>query len=310
MILVQHKFKLLALFLLLVLAWLMWPVYQFFAYKNDAPMLPVGFVTLPEDDPASQVVTDARYKNTGKKALDALVDHKRTILAPGISAAVAIDGSLVWTGVAGWADIKKALPVTADTRFRIGSTSKALTATALARMTQSGSIDLDKPIGNYLAQLPNPQWQDITPRQLVSHMAGLPEYKKNQDKVGLYHTMALRRHYSNVVDSLEVFDDTPLLFRPGTRFHYSTYNTVLLSAVMAAASNQSYLGLIKEQVVGPLAMNHTEPDPVTPTDTMATFYWRRGNEVKPWRRVDLSHRLAGEVLFPRLRIWSSLAPRG
>ncbi|MEM6531601.1 MAG: serine hydrolase domain-containing protein [Myxococcota bacterium] len=59
----------------------------------------------------------------------------------GFSAAVSIKGRVVWAGAVGFADIASARPVTPDTRFRIDSTSKALTATALARLVQRGQVD-------------------------------------------------------------------------------------------------------------------------------------------------------------------------
>jgi serine beta-lactamase-like protein LACTB len=48
--------------------------------------------------------------------------HHKTINAPGMSAAVGIDGKLVWAGTAGWADIEQAIPVSTNTPFRVGST--------------------------------------------------------------------------------------------------------------------------------------------------------------------------------------------
>lgn len=280
-------------FIIAVIAWYAFPAYQFFVYQKGAPYPSVGLLDLPASGPAHQTVSDGVDVQAARAALQALSEHRVQIQAPGISAAVAIGGEVVWTGVAGWADIEDKRPVTPATQFRMGSTSKALTATALARLVQDGRIDLDTPISAYVENLPNAQWRTLTPRQLASHMAGLPDYKENRDWVGLYHTMALRKHYANVFDSLEVFDGSPLLFESGTRFHYATYNTVLLSAVMAAAAGKPFATLISEEVTGPLGMASTAPDPIAPAATMATFYWRKGEQFKPWRRVDLSHRLAG-----------------
>src|SRR5690606_25749824 len=114
------------------------------------------------------------------------------------------------------------------TQFRIGSTSKAVTATLLAKFVQDGKIDLDKPISHYVADLPNPQWRNITPRQLASHSSGLPDYLDNYgDLWGMYYLFKLDKRYTYVRESLEVFDDTALLFTPGSQFHYTSFNTVL-----------------------------------------------------------------------------------
>ncbi|MFC6981612.1 serine hydrolase domain-containing protein [Microbulbifer taiwanensis] len=207
---------------------------------------------------------------------------------------------MVWAGASGWSDIESRTPVSTATRFRIGSTAKALTGTALARLVQSGRMDLDTPIANYLDPLPNGEWAQITPRQLASHMAGLPDYKENRDWLGLYHTLALRNHFDSMVEALDVFDDNPLLYRPGSRFHYTSFHTVLLGATMASAAQKNYLQLMQEQVFDPAGMTATIPSPLNGDHEkgIATFYKSNGlfgakHRLREWRPVDLSHRLPG-----------------
>lgn len=292
--LIKRRFLLIAIASVFSLVlWLGWPIYQFYAHKGTLPLPPWGFLRLPPETPARQMVVTSDLAPIADEALSQLAAHRQSIGAPGISAAVALDGELIWTGVAGWADIETKRPVTPETQFRIGSTSKSLTMTALARLVQTGRIDLDSAIVNYIPALPNAAWNPLTPRQLASHMAGLPEHKEIRDWLGVYHVMALRKHYHREFDSLEVFDDMPLLYNPGSKFHYSSYNTVLLSTVLAAAENQSFREVMEQQVFAPLGMTNTAAEPREPTSTMTTFYWRDDEQVRPWRKVNLSHRLAG-----------------
>ncbi|WP_250460646.1 serine hydrolase domain-containing protein [Microbulbifer litoralis] len=292
---------LLTALLLSLTGWLLFPAYQFFAYnKGDLPLPHYGWLELPPEVPSEQVLSDPAYTEAATRSLRAIERHRRDIAAPAISAAVAHCGVVVWAGAAGWSDIASQTPATTATRFRIGSTSKSLTATALARLVQSGRMELDSPIAEYLQTLPNTAWAQLTPRQLASHMAGMPEYKENRDWGGLYHTLALRKHYDSMVDALEVFDDTPLVNEPGTAFHYSTFDTVLLGATMGAAEQKSYLQVMREQVFAPAGMTATIVSPVggDPENDIATPY--RSNRLagaaqrfRPWRDVDLSHRLPG-----------------
>ncbi|WP_346838281.1 serine hydrolase domain-containing protein [Microbulbifer sp. SAOS-129_SWC] len=247
-----------------------------------------------------QQVYDPAFAAPGRASLRALAEHRRRIQSPGISAAVAQCGKVVWAGAAGWSDIASRTPVTPETRFRIGSTSKSLTATALARLVQSGAMQLDVPISSYLPVLPNPAWRDLTARQLVSHMAGLPEYKETRDLDGLYQIIAMRKHYDRMLDALEVFDETPLVNKPGTEFHYTTYDTVLLGATMSAVAKVPYLDLMRTQVFEPAEVNAIIVSPVggEPKNNVATPY--KSNDLpsiqqrlRPWRDVDLSHRLPG-----------------
>lgn len=285
----------------ILLGWLLWPAYQFFAYnKGSLPLPPFGWLELPQDAPSVQDLADPAYAEAGNASLAAIVNHRKKIASPAISAAVAACGKLAWAGAAGWSDIESKTPATTATRFRIGSTAKALTGTGLARMVQSGRMDLDTTIDHYLQTLPNPAWAQITPRQLASHMAGLPDYKENQDWLGLYHTLALRDHYDNMSDALDVFDDSPLLYTPGTQFHYTSFHTVLLGATMAGAAHKEYLQLMQEEVFDPAGMTATIPAPLSGNyaDEIATPYKSNGKDgaahrVREWRPVDLSHRLPG-----------------
>jgi serine beta-lactamase-like protein LACTB len=296
----SKQIKLISCVALVGLVYSVWPVYQYFAHKGKVPMWPLGKITIPLESPSTQKLFEHTYKVAGDNTINLLKAHKKEINAPAISAAVAIDGQLVWAGATGWADIENKTPVSTNTQFRIGSTSKALTATALARLVDAGVIDLDKSIDNYIKSLPNPQWKTITPRQLASHMAGLPGYKQVKEKTGLYHIAALDKHYDNVNNALELFDDTPLLTNPGEKFSYTSLGTVLLSAAMSGATQKPYLTTMRKQVFEPLNLLLTEADKDDSQGEKAAFYWHFPGDkaqVKVWRDVDLSHRLAGGGLI-------------
>ncbi len=282
------------------LLWFSWPVYQFFAHKYKVPMLPTGKLTIALESPTNQQLYVPAFTAAAEKSLALLNAHKQKIHAPAISVAVAIKGDLVWAGAVGWANIAQQTPVSTNTQFRIGSTSKAVTATALARLVDQGVIDLDSAIENYIKPLPNVQYKTITPRQLASHMAGLVHYKRVADTLGKYRLLALDKHYPTVHQSLEIFDQTPLLFSPGEQFSYSSLGTVLLSAAMSGAADLPYLAVMQQQVFDPLKLIFTGAESHFNSTSKATFYWhfltvdgQMSNQVKRWREVDLSHRLAG-----------------
>jgi len=277
---------------------LAWPIYESMAYKSKIGFPPFyQFHPIPIENPTDQKLYQAQYKSIATKALHMLTEHKVAINAPAISAAISINGKLAWAGASGWADIENEKPVSVETQFRIGSTAKALTGTALARMYDANQINLDEKISHYMQDLPNDAWQHITSRQLASHMAGLPHYKENTDYLGLYKTISLSSRYEQVEESLEIFDDSELLFEPGTQFSYSSLGTVLLSAVMENAVSTPYLEIMKNQVFVPNKMKATMAEFEGENSiNLAKFYWNnkgQQNQVREWRDVDLSHRLAG-----------------
>jgi CubicO group peptidase (beta-lactamase class C family) len=292
------KVSALSISLVSAIAILAWPAYESMAYKNKVSFPPFyQFDKIPDINPTDQTLYQKEYLTPANKALALITEHKISINAPAISAAVSINGKLVWAGASGWSDINNKIPVTTDSQFRIGSTAKALTGTALARMFDANIIDLDNKISLYMDDLPNDAWQNITSRQLASHMAGLPHYKENTDYLGLYKTLSLSTRYEEVEPSLSIFDNSEMLFEPGTQFSYSTLGTVLLSAVMENAANIPYLEIMKKQVFDPLNMDATMAEFQGENSVdIAKFYWNndgRSNHVRQWRTVDLSHRLAG-----------------
>lgn len=279
----------------MVFIWFAAPIYQFLAYEGKVPMWFTADIASPDVYPQTTAFS-AHPQATA--ALQLLAQHREKIHAPAISAAVAVDGKIVWTGAVGWENIEQQIPATDRTQFRIGSTSKAVTATLLAKFVQEGKIDLDKPLSNYASNLPNPQWKSITPQQLASHSSGLPDYMDNYgDLWGMYYLFKLDKRYTSVRESLEVFDDNALLFAPGSQFHYTSFNTVLQSVVLEAVAREPFLSAMRHHIFTPLGMDSTGVEYELPQpNSLATFYWNKDGKhpaFRVWQTVDLSHRLAG-----------------
>ena len=102
-------------------------------------LLLLTFIGAPAE---SQTGAFAGAIASARATLDAMVKEGRT---PGVSAAVAVDGRIVWAEAFGMADVERQVPATPDTRFGLGSISKVLTATAAARLADKGALDLDGP---------------------------------------------------------------------------------------------------------------------------------------------------------------------
>lgn len=275
--------------------YLLSPVYGFYAHKGALPLPPTGWQPLPEDTPATHTHAATVTRESADAALARLAAHRDRIGAPAITAAVARGGEIVWTGAVGWADLKSHRPASADTAFRIGSTSKAVTATVFARLVDEKTLTPDTTVASLMTPLPNAAWSDITLRQLASHSAGLPHYKENTDLGGLYRSIALNRHYTDVRDAVSVFDSSDLLFEPGSDFSYSTLGTVLLGAALSDATDQTYRALVREHIARPLGLGSLAPAPRrgTADNGVATSYLVDGTRYRRWRPVDLSHRLPG-----------------
>jgi CubicO group peptidase (beta-lactamase class C family) len=204
---------------------------------------------------------------------------------PGLSVAVGIDGEIVWAEGFGWADLERRAPVTPDTRFRVGSVAKPMTAAAAALLHQRGRLDLDAPVRTYVPELPA-GLPPLTTRQLLGHTAGIRDYANESE-------MARTRHCGDVREGLDVFANDPLIAPPGTRFGYTSYGYVVASAAIQAAAGEPFAQLMRREIFAPLGMDHTLPEAAgQPVPDRATFYIR-GPALTPAPYDDDSCVLAG-----------------
>src|SRR5512141_1013841 len=84
--------------------------------------------------------------------------------APGISAAIARDDQIVWSGGDGFADVENDVPARATTVYRIASISKPIAATALMQLVERGRVSLDDPVRKYLPYFPDKGGLTLTVR--------------------------------------------------------------------------------------------------------------------------------------------------
>lgn len=275
---------------LLGLIALLFSLYPFIA-ENVPSMRPFGWVELPEMHPYTEGEVATDYRGAADRARDIMQDHVQEINVPAFSAAVAVDGKLVWSSAVGYADLEQRRKATPSTLFRIGSTSKAVTGTLFARLVDDSLVNVDAPISKYVDDLPNSDWAQLTPRQLASHTAGIVGYEENRDLIGAIGGMRLQHSHIDVAEGLEYFDDTELLYEPGTEFHYSSFDVNLLSVVLQEAGGASFQDLMHERVLRPLELESPLPD--APHPDRATFYHVQEGQAQQWREVDLSMKLAG-----------------
>jgi len=191
----------------------------------------------------------ARAIDEARKVCQGL--HERLSL-PGLSAAVAAGGEVVWAEGFGQADLENPTRVTPKTRFRIGSLSKLLTVAAVARLVDEGMLDLDEDVRTYVPYFPEKKWK-LTTRQLCSHTAGIRHYGPKDGLEG-------NPRFETVKDGIAIFADDPLLFEPGTAHAYSSYGYNLVSAVVEGASGKGFLVYLDEAVCRPLGLFSTAAD--------------------------------------------------
>jgi len=175
--------------------------------------------------------------------------------APGVGAAIVLDGELVWLTGYGMADLENYVPATPATLFRLGSISKPITAAATMELVDRGKLELDVSVQKYCPAFPKKD--SITTRQLLGHLGGIRHY--NPDGKGDIPDDSAR-HFNSMQESLSIFAGDPLVAVPGTKFNYSTYGYTLIGCVIEGASGQKFTDFVRENVFRPSAMSSTQAD--------------------------------------------------
>ena len=222
-----------------------------------------------QDAPSvKQSATPPQWAGAVEQAEQSVRAHLIAQNLPGLSVAVAAGGEIVWAEGFGWADLEHRVKVEPRTRFRIGTASTALTSAGIGLLLDQHQLKLDEEIQAYVPQFPEKPWP-ITVRQLMGHLAGLRN--GGGDEAPLLHA-----HCSSTLDALQYFAKQPLLFEPETKFRYSSYGWILLSAAVEAAAHEPFLRYMQKHVFEPLGMNGTRPDSTTESvPDRATPYFPR-----------------------------------
>jgi len=190
---------------------------------------------------------------------------------PGAGMAVVRGGEVVFAGGFGHRDLESDLPVTADTLFAIGSTTKAFTATLLGMLVDEGELDWDQPLRELL---PRFRLQDplasalITPRDLLTHRSGLPRH----DLVW-YNNNDLSR--AELVARLAHLQPSESL---RAKFQYNNLMFLTAGHLAEVLAEDSWENLIASRILEPLGMARTTFD--------VADSQRDGDVALPYRETD------------------------
>ncbi|GIF04280.1 serine hydrolase domain-containing protein [Actinoplanes siamensis] len=157
-----------------------------------------------------------------------------------------------WRGRAGEAEIGTGRPVPWEARFRIGSMTKAFTATAVLQLAAAGLVELDAPLRRYLPDL-LPEGYAGTLRHALDHTHGLvaaeiPHKDPAWFRVHRYDTF---RPGSQVL-----WNETPL-FEPGSRQQYGNIGYIVAGLVIERVTGRPYADAVRRGVIRPLGLRGT-----------------------------------------------------
>jgi CubicO group peptidase (beta-lactamase class C family) len=213
-----------------------------------------------------------KAKSKLAKALaDWMPDKMADWHVPGVGVAVVKDGEVILAKGYGLRDREKKLPVTADTIFAIGSSSKAFAAASVAAMVDDGKLEWDKPVRDYLPEF---KLKDdfasarTTARDLLCHRTGLPRHD-----LMWYNSTATREQMLGRLQYLEASKD----FRSYWQYQNLMYMTAGYLAGKAAGT--SWEDVVRTRIFDRLGMktaNFSIDDTQTTADYALPYQEKEG----------------------------------
>ena len=166
---------------------------------------------------------------------------------------VAREGEVLLDQGYGFANREWRVPNDGDTKFRLGSLTKQFTAVAVMLLSERGLVDLDAPVNTWLPDAPA-AWDRVTLRHLLTHTAGVPNFTAFEDY------QALKAQPASIASLIARFSDRPLDFQPGEGWAYSNSGYILLTAIIEAASGETYADFVAANLFQPLGMTDSGYD--------------------------------------------------
>ncbi len=182
---------------------------------------------------------------------------------PGISAAIGVGDSVVWTGTAGYNDVLRRVPLTVDDRFGVGSITKTFVARVILQLVAEGKLDLDKTPQDYLdleivRSVPNTG--TATLRHLLNHQSGIPTWEFQEDWIRKGRGADMELGYVwGKTETLKYCtrDLLPPTGEPGERYSYSNTNYTILGLIIEAVTGNDAAQEIRSRLLDPLGLENT-----------------------------------------------------
>ncbi len=168
-------------------------------------------------------------------------------------AVITADGATVLQYAAGMSNREKKVPNTPATVFRLGSLTKQVTALLVMQEVSAGRVDLEQPVGRYLAHLPL-EVAAVTVRQLLIHFSGLQNPSDGpEDRVPPFY-LRTGPAAADVTENALGFCAAKPKRAPGLQFEYNNCDYIILGAVLESLTGKTYGVLLEERVIRPLGL--------------------------------------------------------
>jgi CubicO group peptidase (beta-lactamase class C family) len=202
------------------------------------------------------------------------------------------DGKLIYAHGFGTSNLETGAPVTAEILFRLGSTTKMLTATAVATLAAEGKLDFGDTVGKHVRGL-DPAIAALTINQILSHTSGLKDTA----------VMNGRHDDSALGEEIRAWKADWLFTKPGVIYSYANPGFWLAGEVAESVAGKPYADVMEELVFAPVGMASST---VRPTMAM-TRTFSQGHDMVNKQLAVLRPAPDNAANWPAGSVFSSLA---
>jgi CubicO group peptidase (beta-lactamase class C family) len=191
------------------------------------------------------------------------------------SLAIVKDGKVLYSRAIGYGRIEgtEKNPLTAASRFRIGSVTKMFTAAMVLQLVEEGKLKLTDTLDKFYPRVPNAR--TITIAHLLAHRSGVPNVRRDGQNV---NTLPMSHD-----ERLALIEKAKPDFEPDTRQSYSNSGYYLLGLVLEKVSGKPYGELLQERITSRVGLKDTylATGTIDVKKHEALTYMRLGTEWKP-----------------------------
>lgn len=227
--------------------------------------------------PSFETEGPERFGPAVEAARAILAEARRATGAPGLSAAVLVDGELVWTEAIGFSDAEARTAISPSTRFRIGTVGHLFTAATALRLVEQEKLELDGSIHDLVPQF-HETADRLTPRHLLGHLGGIRHFGRKDFEGGRDIS---EKHYASVGAVLDLFRFERPRALPGAIYRFSSPGFVLLAVACERAAERDFFELMEAEILEPLGLDETCREDVSqlPRDTSRFYVRAPGGEI-------------------------------
>jgi CubicO group peptidase (beta-lactamase class C family) len=165
---------------------------------------------------------------------------------PGAAIGIVLENKLAYSFGVGSSSAETGAPVEPEMLFRLGSTTKMMTATAVATLAASGKLKFTDPVGKHVPNL-DPAIAALTINQILSHTSGLKDEA----------VMNGRHDDAALGEEIRQWKRDWLFTKPGAIYSYSNPGFWLAGLVVESVTGKPYADAMGELVFRPMGMTST-----------------------------------------------------